>query len=413
MTAQAFLKRVLIVVAVILSLLALWLLRNTLLLAFLGIVIAVGISIPARWLQKLGIGRGWANALSTVAIGLAFLVLMLWLIPALVVGFGDLLAGLPQGVSRLAQTYNSVRADSEVLSRILPPVQAADSAGLSEAEIRGLLERALNTGLPILVTGGSVAFSLLANFVLVLFIALLFLSDPLAYVTASLYLVPARHHERVVNLWRELYHTLKTWLSSLFISITITVSLVWIVLGLLGMPHVLIVAVFSGFATFVPNIGAFLPLIPIAVFTLAAAPASLFVMAPAYLAIQLLESNVLTPMVVKRQLSIPAAGMLVFQLVAALAFGLLGVLLAVPLLAVVITLVRELYSYDALRLRKSSAEAVFSREGQLQLSGAQPAELPTKQTTEQTPSTSPENGSVAVKQTTVKQVAVKQNQKDK
>ncbi len=82
------------------------------------------------------------------------------------------------------------------------------------------------------------------------------------------------------------------------------------------MPYVLIVAVFSGFATFVPNIGAFLPLVPIAVFTLASAPASLLVMAPAYLLIQLLESNVLTPTIVKRQLSIPAAGMLIFQLVA-------------------------------------------------------------------------------------------------
>ena len=143
---------------------------------------------------------------------------------------------------------------------------------------------------------------------------------------------------------------LKTWLSSLSISIAITVTL-WCgsCSGLMGMPHVLIVAVFSGFATFIPNIGAFLPLIPIAVFTLATAPRQ-----PAHhgsrltLLIQLLESNVLTPMVVKRQLSIPAAGMLVFQLVAALAFGLLGVLLAVPLLAVVITLVRELYSYNAL-----------------------------------------------------------------
>ena len=413
MTAQAFLKRVLVVVAVVLSLLALWLLRNTLLLAFLGIVIAVGISIPARWLQKLGLGRGWANALSAVGVSLAFLVLLLWLVPALIVGFGDLLAGLPQGLSSLAQTYNSVRADSEVLSRILPPARVAGSPGLSEAEIRGLLERALNTGLPILISGGSVALSLLTNFVLVLFIALLFLSDPLAYVTASLYLVPANHHERVLNLWKELYHTLKTWLSSLFISITITVSLVWIILGLLGMPHVLIVAVFSGFATFVPNIGTFLPLVPIAVFTLATAPASLLIMAPAYLLIQLLESNVLTPMVVKRQLSIPAAGMLVFQLVAALAFGLLGVLLAVPLLAVVITLVRELYSYDALGLRKSSAKAVFGREGQLQLSSGQSAEPSPEQMTEQTPSKSPKSGSVAVKQTPAKQGAVKQNQKGK
>ncbi len=384
MTLSTFLKQVLVVVAVMVTLLALWLLRNTLLLAFLGIVIAVGISIPARWLQGLGLGRGWANALSAVAIGLAFLVLMLWLVPALVVGFSELLTGLPQGLSRLAETYNGVRAGSEILSRVLPPVQTAGSAGLSEAEIRALLERAVSTGLPILVSGGGVALSLPTNFALVLFIALLFLADPLAYINASLYLVPKHHHERMLTLWGELYHTLKTWLSSLAISITITVSLVWLVLGLLGMSHVPIVAVFSGFATFVPNIGAFLPLVPIAVFTLASAPASLLVMAPAYLLIQLLESNVLTPTIVKRQLSIPAAGMLIFQLVAALAFGLLGVLLAVPILAVVITLVRELYSYDALGLRDARPQALLSRNG-LHLGEAETTPAPLSSPPEHTP----------------------------
>ena len=73
--------------------------------------------------------------------------------------------------------------------------------------------------------------------------------------------------------------------AALFISITLTVSLVLLILGLLGMPHILVVAVFAGFATFVPNIGAFLPLIPIAIFTPADDPAKPFIMVPAYLAI--------------------------------------------------------------------------------------------------------------------------------
>ena len=129
------------------------------------------------------------------------------------------------------------------------------------------------------------------------------------------------------------------------------------------MPNVLVVAVFAGFATFVPNIGAFLPLIPIAVFTLAESPASILVMVPAYLAIQLIESNVLTPMIVKRQLSIPAAGMLLFQIVAGLVFGLLDILLAVPLLALSITLVRELYSYGVLGLRGETLEGLAGQPG--------------------------------------------------
>ena len=74
-------------------------------------------------------------------------------------------------------------------------------------------------------------------------------------------------------------------------------------------------------------------------------------MVVAYLGIQLLESNVLTPSVVRRQLSIPPAATLLTQILAGYIFGVVGVLLAVPLLAVMIALVRELYSYGLLGLR--------------------------------------------------------------
>ena len=367
MTFRVFFRRAAAIVGLILFIAALWFLRDTLLLAFAAIVIAVGISIPSGWLQRLGLPRGVANTLAAVLIGFLALFLLVWLLPALITGVSKLLTGLPQTVQNLVAVYNDLRAQNDTLARILPAVQETRPQGVSEAEIRNLFNELVSTGLPILVSGGSVVVSLVTNLVLVLFIALLLLADPTAYVQASLYLAPRPYHERLIALWRELYHTLTTWLSTLFISISITVSLVWIILGLLGMPNVLVVAVFAGFATFIPNIGAFLPLVPIAIFTLAVDPIKFLVMAPAYLAIQLLESNVLSPMIVKRNLSIPPAGMLVFQIVAGLVFGLLGVLLAVPLLAIIVTLVRELYSYDLLGLRNAAVKVRLGRAGGLQL----------------------------------------------
>ncbi len=182
-------------------------------------------------------------------------------------------------------------------------------------------------------------------------LAIFLLVEPKVYVRASLYLLPAQHHPQVLSLWSVLYHTLRTWLSTLFISISITVVLVWLILGALGMPNVLVVAAFAGLATFVPNIGALLPLIPISVFTLVSNPGQLPLMIGAYLAIQLIESNILTPSIVRRQLNIPLSAMLAFQVLAGLTFGLVGILLAVPLLALLIALVREGYSYGFLGLR--------------------------------------------------------------
>lgn len=193
--------------------------------------------------------------------------------------------------------------------------------------------------------------SLLANLFLVVMLAIFFLAEPKAYVRASLYLLPAHRHAQLLGLWSVLYHTLRTWLSTLSISISVTVVLVWLILGSLGMPNVPVVAAFAGLATFVPNIGAFLPLVPITVFSLVSDPGQLPLMVVAYLAIQLVESNILTPSIVRRQLSIPPAATLTFQILAGFIFGLVGIFLAVPLLAVLITLVREGYSYGLLGLR--------------------------------------------------------------
>jgi predicted PurR-regulated permease PerM len=210
--------------------------------------------------------------------------------------------------------------------------------------------------------------AVIVNLIFILFIAIFFLVDPKSYVKASLYLLPVRFHGRAIEIWNELHRTIKQWLSSMFLSISITMALVWLILGvILGMPNAVVVAVFAGFATFIPNIGSILPLIPIAVFTLASDPSHLLLYALIYLVIQFCESNIITPSIVKAELEIPAGGLMLFQLLATLALGALGLLLAVPLLAVLIVLVREIYSYDLLGLRGAVVEVETGRSGTLTL----------------------------------------------
>jgi predicted PurR-regulated permease PerM len=210
--------------------------------------------------------------------------------------------------------------------------------------------------------------SLLANVALVIVIAIFFLSDPLSYVQISLHLTPAPYHARLLRIWSELYLTLTQWIKTQFLSVSITISLVWLVLGLfLGVPYAPIIAVFAGVATFIPYVGAFLPLIPIFVFTMATDPSLLRWAIPAYLAIQLLESNVITPMLIREKLQLPSGGVLLFQLVATALFGGLGLLLAAPLLLVLVVLVREIYSYDILGLRSEKIEIAVDAAGRMYL----------------------------------------------
>ena len=258
MTFQAFASRAFYLLLVLGGVWALWVFREVWLLVFLAAVIAVGVSIPVGYLQRLGVPRPLAVALA--ALGLL-----------------------------------------------------------------GML-------------------------------SVFFVAEPKVYVRVSLYLSPLRHHPKLLALWSACYDALKTWLSTLLLSISLTVALVWLVLGALGLPNILVVAVFAGLATFVPNIGVFLPLVPITAFSLLADPDRLLLFVLCYLAIQLLESNVLTPALVRRQLSIPPAATLTFQIIMGFVSGVVGILLAVPLLAVGIVLVRELYSFGFLEHRGRDLE---------------------------------------------------------
>ena len=351
MTFRKFALRTLFVLVILVLLVALWQFRTTFILAFLAIVLAVLVSIPVSYLERV-LPRALAVVLSVLLVLALGSGLSVWLVPAIGADLYALAQRVPAFVTRLSQSYTELSDQDTLLGRTLPPLTSnLNSASFTPERLRQLVGNALSQGLPVLVSGGNFVFTLLANLFLVVMLAIFFIAEPKAYVRASLYLVPARRQAQLRGLWSVLYHTLRTWLSTLLISISITVSLVALILGALGMPNVMVVAVFAGLATFIPNIGAILPIIPIVVFLLVTDPTRIPLMVAAYLGIQLLESNVLTPSIVRRQLSIPPAATLVTQILAGYIFGVVGVLLAVPLLAVLIALVRELYSYGLLGLR--------------------------------------------------------------
>lgn len=356
MTFRTFALRTTFVLVVGTILAGLWFYRSTFMLAFLASIIAVLISIPASYLQRLRVPRALAVAVAAMVIVLATSGIGFLLLPSIGNNLSDLAQRLPQLSDQLTRAYNTVAGRDDVLGRLLPPL----TLELSRLSVPEQLEQVVRdtfsdgdyyTGLPVLVRSGNFVVTLLINLFLVVVLAIFFVAEPKAYVRASLYLVPEPRQPQLLALWSALYHTLRTWLATLLISITITVVLVLLILGPLGMPYLIEVAVFAGLATFIPTVGALLPVLLIVLVLLVADPARIPLMVAAYLGIQLLESNVLTPAVVRRQLSIPPAATLFTQLLAGLIFGVLGIVLAVPLLALAVVLVRELYSYGVLGLR--------------------------------------------------------------
>lgn len=222
----------------------------------------------------------------------------------------------------------------------------------------------VNSALPIIGGIGNVVGSLLANLILIILITGYLIADPLVYYRPIIAVVPKAREARVVQIINEIRKDVTAWMGGLSISITYTTIGTTIVLGLLlQIPNAFALGVIAGVATIIPNVGYYIGLFPILIFTAAADPVKVIPAAILYWLVQQSEGSLVTPNIMRRQLNLPAGILLPFQLIAAVTLGFYGILLAVPILAIIVSVVQELYVFDVLGKRGWSARLQQNKDG--------------------------------------------------
>jgi predicted PurR-regulated permease PerM len=109
----------------------------------------------------------------------------------------------------------------------------------------------------------------------------------------------------------------------------------WIGLAIIGIQSSFILGIQAGLLTFIPTVGALVGGLIVVLASLASgwvAAASAFVL---FLGIHALESYILTPILQRQALEIPPATLFAFQILLGVVFGIWGIALALPLIAVV------------------------------------------------------------------------------
>ncbi len=361
MSYADYLKRVITPFAIGIFLLGVWHLKTILLLAFLAGIIAVSLEIPVRRLQNMGFRRTTAIFITLLTVITVVFLFMAWVLPTMAAQMASIATNFPEAFESVRNTYLKWRSEQSPTFRNVMPK-------LDSQQVEDAVTAVTSLASPFITGAGNALLSAITNFLILVVISIFLLIDPHDFIHGFIVMIPGAYRDRALQILVELRLTLTTWLTALTFSISITIFLVWLVLGIiLGVPNALALGVIAGLMTIIPNIGAVIPLIPITIFTLADEPAKLPIVLPAYLAVQLIESNILSPSIIRRHLSIPAALILLFQLIAGTLFGFFGVLLAVPMLAVIITLVRELYVYDVLGMRETSINIIELEGGEVRL----------------------------------------------
>jgi predicted PurR-regulated permease PerM len=356
MDNRAFAKRTLIVLGLLMLavLMAFVVIRARALLVvvFAAWIAAETLEIPVRFFRRK-MNRLLAVLLTLLLTLIVVALLVLIIVPPVIeelVFLFEVVEDFPTYIEQAQVWYDGFRTENELLRQILPPAPR-DLSELSEGigEEGDILLPALEQTLPILTNISTAAGLVIGQIVLFIFITVLFMLEPDIYYNTLIDLIPARRSQRAREILGLVRRNVNTWSGALLLSVAMTSMLYFVMLGLiLRLPNALALSVIAGIATIIPTIGNTLALIPVVI---VAAPLGLtrtILAIVLYAAVGTLQDRVVTPSIMRSELSIPAAAQVIFQFVLSVLIGPVGFLLAVPLLAILITLVRELYVVDVL-----------------------------------------------------------------
>jgi predicted PurR-regulated permease PerM len=322
----------LIVLSVALGILLVWRTSSSLLIIFAGILFASFLDACTRAVGAIvPVGRAWR------------LTLVVLILTALVV------LGAVWGIGKVPE-------QARLLIRVM------------DAQLDVLQQRLLSVGVELFGPDGARDFSrwfpdhdklfghaqtavgtvasILANTLVIVFLGLLFSFDPGAYRDGVLLLARPSSRDRLRAVLDEMGSVLRSWLVGQLIRMVLMAACVWAALYLLGLPGAFLLGVQAGVSNFVPYLGPILAAIPVGLVAMPHGPSMLIWAVGIYTAIQSIEGYVIGPLIQRQAVELPPAWTLVAIVLFGSLFGVMGIALAMPLLAIGRVAVLRLYVED-------------------------------------------------------------------
>lgn len=325
-----FAKRVLIVLGLIALAYFTYLVSTVLLLVFAAVLLAVLFHALADIIHRyLRLGRRWALGASILIIALALTGLGYAFGTLMTSQFKAVAEGLPTAIDNFG-TWLGVDGASKKLDETM-----RDSINATS-----ILPRAADAGY--LVIGA------LANIVLVAVASIYLAGDPGLYKSGVAKLFPRERHEIVVDTMDTVGAALRLWLVGQFVVMVIVGTLSGLGYWWLGLPAPFALGFIAGVTNFVPFLGPILGAAPAIIFAFNMDMNTVLWALGVAFVVQQIEGDLVTPLVQRRTVSLPPALAMFAIVICGIVFGVLGVLLAVPITVAVFVVIKKLYVREAL-----------------------------------------------------------------
>lgn len=310
-----------------------WMVYSALFLGLIAVLIAIILHAPARVLSRW-IPFRLSFALSVIVFLAAVAGLLVQLIPQLLAQMSQLAGQLPS-----AMTYVGEWIEERTGAQTSPELAAEVNAQVADFVGRFV----------------PLAFNLISLFVgsfAIIILAIFLAAEPDTYRDLLLRLVPPQSRERARSIYDETARNLRNWVLGKAFTMAMTGVFIWLGLTLFGIPGALALGALAALLEFIPNFGPTLAAAPAVISAFLISPATAFWVAVYFFIFQQIQSAITVPLVERRAVDIPPAALLIWQLMLAVGFGILGLFVATPLLAVLSVVARIVYFEPTERLQE-------------------------------------------------------------
>jgi len=345
-----------ILTATVFTVLLLWIagqVAHVFLLLFLGIMISVYLGALSTGLQRrLRIPAGWSLA-AAVLVTLGGLALLFYiLVPPLILQTRELVRVLPTYITGWEAAIDRLVTRVPALASVYEPGQHKLLLALYD-QVAGQF----NDVVPKVFGIVEVLISIFSVAVMGLYLAI----HPALYREWLIALFPPIHRDLVRDVLTDCGDSLRAYIVGLLLAMSFLATLTAVGLTVLHVPYALTFGVFTGLATIVPFFGTLLATALPVLFVIGGPDGgtrAIWVVVVG-IVVHLIEGNVVAPLIMSKKVDLPPVLTIVFVLIVGSLLGPLGLLVAVPGLAVIMVIVRRILLtrlYEGQGFRRTTRE---------------------------------------------------------
>lgn len=264
------------------------------------------------------------------------------IVPPVAEQTGELIQQLPEQLERWEDQLMELAETKPLIANFFGQIGEGESyVGNIVAKIGGYFRGVV----PYVFSG----MQFLIDFFSVLVMGIYLTLRPAMYREGLIALAPPVHRELVRDILTDLAVTLRSWIVGQLLAMFTLAAFTWVGLTILRVPYALAFGVFTGIVAIVPFFGTLVSTLLPAIFVLGQGHAiQALLVALLGVVVHLVEANFVAPMIMERQVSLPPVLTLLSVLIMAHLMEVIGLLVAVPVLASVLVIVRRIYVHRVL-----------------------------------------------------------------